>query len=335
MKRITGFILLLLLGLVTPGNDVQFGGFVQTWFSYGQQNDGNPPALGFTFRRVRFHGKGAFSNTVDWYLAAGWDRENPNLTAARITFRLAPQLQFSIGKFPVPGSPSGSLTDSSRLDFVERPMIIQRWGELSRLDEYRSVGIQVDGALMENRIYYALMVFNPDAAALFNPSVKNHAYTGGTAIQYAGRIEVTVLEGIRFGGFFLQGKDTRNDVTNESFGIHGFYRKQAVNARIEYLFGENRYAIAGSPLEYRGLLVKMGYRIQTIEPVIRFDEYREQGAWGLITVKRTTNLTLGINYRPGPHLKLQANYVVRDESMVGGLAAIKNNLFYANLQYSL
>lgn len=333
MKKIIILIFILAFNLVSYSQNIKFNGLFQAWFSYAQQDTADSAALGFTFRRIKLLASGTLSKNIDWFLKFGWDKQIAGLTDAGIYFRFNDEINIKVGKFPVPGSPSGTLTSSSKMDFIERAMMIQKWGSHSNLADYRNLGVQIDGSFLNNNLYYALMIQNSSAHELFNPSLKDHSYVGNNNIQFSGRVEIKPMERLRLGGFFLQGNDSVNNTKIQSFGTHGFYQINGIWVKAEYLFGENKITAVGSPLKYSGFMLKLGFQTENIEPVIRYDYYKEEGGFGLLSVKTFTNITLGINYYYSKRIKFQANYVIRGEIMVAGLEAIKNNLFYINLQY--
>jgi hypothetical protein len=337
MKRVN-ILLISLLAIATMTNraqEIKFKGFAQAWFSYAQQNsDDNDSGYGFTLRRVRFKPYGSFSKKITWTLQFGWDKFSAKLIDAYVDFNLSPALVFTVGHYTVPGAMSSTLTSSAKLDMIERPQITQKWGSNSGLSGYRTLGIQAQGKLAGNKLYYAIMFANPKTSSFFTPSLGSGDYTHhnyGTMVW--ARIETFLLKGLRIGAFYGGSKETDTQLKRSSYGAHLYYVQGAVNFKVEYLAG--KFGTGGDETEYNGMFALLGYKVKKIEPIVRFDFYKpNNGNPDEDGVEIFRNFTLGINYFHSKNIKFQVNYVLRDEAMASGLEKIRNDLFYVCLQFS-
>jgi hypothetical protein len=317
-----------------PANaEVKFKGLFQSWFSYAPQEDTDDSGYGFTIRRMRFKPYGSLGKNIKWTLQVGWDKRSPALIDAYLDFVLSKQFQVRIGQFSAPGTVSGSLTSSGSLDLIERPMVSQRWGGDSRLSGYRGFGVQAHGNLADGKVYYAFMVAHPKTSSLFNPSVKSSEYShSDNGISLWGRLEAKPVKGMRLGAFAGSAKDDDDYVTN-SYGAHFFYSKSGVNFKAEYIAGQ--FGPDGFEIKYNGFYTLLGYKTGKVEPIVRFDIYTpNDGSGDGSGVETYKNFTIGLNYFHTKSVKIQANYVIRNETMAGGLGQLDNNIFYICCQFS-
>ncbi len=332
---ITLFFLLISFGL---SNDVKLNGFFQGWFSYGEISPDYGDVYGFTLKRVRLKATGDFGSQFKWVIQAGWDKQSPALIDAYLYISLKKEFNIKFGKFTIPGAKSSTLSSTPKLDFIERAMFIQKWGYNMTLAGYRTTGIQVDGKLFNSKLYYAFMVGNNSTSRLFTPSVKSSGYSPlKSDILFAGRFEIFPISGISTGGFYSRTTNVGSVTKSYSYGFHFFYVKNKLNFKTEYLSGKFFLNFNDNTIddEYNGMMFKLGYRMNKIEPIIRYDFYTpKKGSYDSKFVKKYNNFTLGLNYLYSKHIKVQVNYVIRNENMEEGHMELKNNLFYIHLQYS-
>lgn len=324
----TIFIFLVSLFSVRAG-EIKFSGYVQTWFSCGDQGNEGSSAYGFTLRRIRLKSRGSLSKFIEWRLHVGWDKQTARLIEVYIDFHLLKEVKIKIGQFPVPGAISGTLTSTSELDFVERAVITEQWGANSALSSHRGVGVQIHGNLFNNKLDYAVMMANPNTSTLFSPSIISPEYShenNGAALW--GRVEARLIEGLKLGAFYSRGKTTDSSYKRNSYGAHLFYIRDPFNLKLEYIAG--KYGMDGGENIYNGMYIVLGYKIAKFEPIIRYGLYvPNDGYPDSIGVEKYKDLTLGINYWYSKRIKLQVNHVSRNEEGM----KMKNTLFYINLQY--
>jgi len=337
MKRIAVFtFLLLMIGSIFVMGEVQvkWKGLVQTWFSYTDQGAGDKSGLGFSLRTARINPYGSFSDKIKWSLQVAWDKQVAKILDVYLDFDIEKYFKIRVGQFSVPGTVSGSLTSSSKLDLIERPSIIENWGDKNSLVSHRGVGLQVHGDIIEKKLYYAVMIANPNAAELFSPSVKSgvysHPYDG---VMIWSRLEAAPIEGLRFGAFFGSGEERETDYCRSSYGANLFYVKAPYNFKMEYLAG--KYGLKNQETKYSGMFFLFGYKVGKLEPIAQYDIYiPNDNNPDTLHVKKYQNMILGLNYFYNDNIKIQANFVIRNETMAVGFAKLVNNLFYICCQYS-
>ncbi|UCH97021.1 MAG: hypothetical protein JSV88_09265 [Candidatus Aminicenantes bacterium] len=327
--RLTTIIIFLVSLFSVCAGEIKFSGYIQTWFSYGEQDNDDTSAYGFTLRRVRLKSDGSLSKSIKWRLQVGWDKQTARLIEVYIDFHLSKEVKIKIGQFPVPGAISGTLTSTSELDFVERAAITQQWGGNSALLYYRGVGIQVYGNLFNNKLDYAVMMANPNTSALFSPGINSSDYSHeNNGFTLWGRVEARLIKGFKIGAFTSRGKTTYSNYKRNSSGAHLFYIKDAINFKVEYIAG--KYGMDGVETKYNGMYIVLGYKIAKFEPIVRYGFcVPNHGYPDGIGVEKYKNITLGINYYYSKKIKFQVNHVSRSEKGM----EMKNNLFYINLQY--
>ncbi len=323
------------------GADVHVKGLVQTWFSHGDTNDDGK--YGFNLRRVRLAPYGSLSKNVKWGFQVAWDKQKAVIYDAYMDFYFKEEFRIKVGQFAAPGIRSGALTSSGALDLIERPMVAQRWGTEAATLGYRAMGIQLHGALMDKKIYYRLMVSNPNASDLFNPGIKNggYDYEGHEGMTIWGRVEFKPVKGFEIGVFANSGKDKfevdwsadKASMERESYGFNVFYVKDNVNLKFEYIAGKYGYEDAVK-IKHNGFYAVAGYRFGKFEPVVRYGTYTPMKDGHEAGVEKYKDFSMGINYFYNKNVKFQANYIIRTEDMMSGYSKPDNNLFYINFQYS-
>ena len=326
-------MMIFLTGSSVLNAEVQFKGLVQTWFSYTPQQGSDNNLYGFTLRRLRLNPYGTLTKNIKWGFQVAWDKQVASVLDVYLDFLFSPQFTIRVGQFPAPGAISSALTSSGKLDMLERPLVTENWGGISRLSSFRAFGLQVSGELAKGKLYYAVMAANPKATSLFDPAIKATTYThADNGLVLWTRLEAKPLDGLKIGAFASAGKDDL-DYTTNSYGGHLFYEKNGLNFKAEYLAG--KYGGKDAERKYHGYSILLGYTIAKLEPVVRYDFYTPNDNKIFHSdVKKFNHLTLGLNYFVDKNVKLQANYVLRDETMAAGLAKLDNNLFYICLQYT-
>ena len=326
--------LFFVLSLFSFTADIHFKGMVQTWFSVAENPLRDGSEYGFTFRRIRFKPYGSFSKNISWVIQAGWDRNSALLIDAYLDYTISETLKIRVGQFSPPGSISGTLTSSAKLDFVERPMITQKWAGFNKLTSYRAMGIQVHGDLFGEKFYYAVMVANPNAAVSFTPRLKSSEYDNNiSGAQLWARLEAGPVKGLRLGTFYGTTKMTDYSLRKESYGGHLFFVNKTVNFKVEYIAGSDSFFELKN--KYNGMYALFGYKLKKLEPIFRFGYYRPDDLQSRKEgVEKFIDITIGINYFFKPNIKFQANSVFREEKMEAGMQELHNNLFYCCLQYT-
>ncbi len=321
-------VVALVLSVVLPARcidaaEVKFKGFVQTWFSITQTED-DGSAYGFALRRARLKPYGSFGKNVTWAIQVGWDKQKPVFYDAWLDFKLSPGFKIKVGQFAAPGSISGALTFSSRMDFLERARVTQQWNSRAGMFGYRALGVQLHGKLLNNKLYYAVMLANPKTGELFTPSIKKaenpHEYSGP---QVWARLELEPVGGLKLGAFYGGGEQRDKDTKTTSYGAHCFFIKNNLNIKFEYIAGT--VEVDSVKADYSGLYALLGYKFGKLEPIVRYDTYKPGDAQEEIF----HNITFGLNYLVSKQVKLQFNYVLRKEKVTD----ISNNIIYAMFQY--
>jgi hypothetical protein len=326
--------LFFVMSLFSFTSDLHFKGMIQTWFSVAEQPLGEGSEYGFTFRRVRFKPYGSFSKNIRWLLQVGWDRNSALLLDAYIDFTISKAFRIRIGQFPAPGSISGTLSSSGKLDFLERALVTQKWGGFNKFTGYRALGIQFHGDLLGEKLYYAVMAANQDTAEPFIPRLKSSEYDNkSNGARLWARLEAGPVPGLRIGTFFGTTKETGTLLRKSSYGAHLFFVKKGLNFKIEYIAGSD--SLQGINNKYNGMYAVLGYKLKKVEPICRYGYYTPDDYQSLKEgVEKFIDITIGINYFFKANIKFQANYVFRDEEMAAGLPELQNNLFYCCLQYT-
>ena len=331
-KHLLIILLIFMVSGISLYSDINFKGLIQSWFSYSNQGEDDNNTFGFTIRRVRFNPYGTFTKNIKWGLQLSWDKQSAALLDAYLDFHLSANFNIKIGQFAAPGAKSGVLTSSGHLDMVERSAITQVWNTNNNLFGYRAIGLQAYGEFANKKVYYALMLANNSTTSIFNPSVKSSTYSHeDNGLTIWGRVEAKIMEGMAAGLFYGEGKISNTSYVKNSYGAHLYYQKNALNFKAEYISG--KFGIEGSETQYSGGYISIGYKVDKIEPIVRYGFYSpNDGNSDSKGVEKYDNITAGINYFYNKNIKFQVNYIHRMEIMEGD-NSLNNDLFYINIQY--
>ena len=318
----TAILVILFMSVsLQAAEQINWGGFAQTWFSYN--NNGQ----GYNIRRVMLKASGNINSNFTWYTQYGWNQQNPGLMDAAIKYKYNNLLQLKAGRFGVPGTIFGALTSSSKLTFVERPMIVKKWNGFNGYTGFRSVGLQLSG--QASNLKYKGMVSNDQASKLYKPGITDTTYPDSDNLKFTGRLEYG-LENIE-AGIFASAPIVKDPVLN-SYGIDVAYDKQPLKLSTGYIQGERE--IKDVDITYSGFISHLSWQFDKFQPTFRYDLYNPSVAEHEdIDVDLHHNFTLGLNYYYSNNIKIQANYLLREEKMFEDSDKYDNNLFYINLQY--
>lgn len=331
-------VLMIILGVLVGKGwaavDFNVRGLTQAWLSYADVTNQYGYELGFNVQRVRINPYGRFGSRFEWGVEVGWDEGNTRLMDAWLSYRLNNAIALRIGQFAVPGARSGGLTWSGDLDFVERAAVTSKWGDYNRMLDFRAMGVQVEGRMMKDRVHYALMLANPRTLQVFSPSIKDPFpfNTSNYGFCVWGNLRVMPIDGLDFGAFYGYASEDDTHHKRSSYGAHLYFLLPPWKAKLEYIAGENDVPSGTTP--YDGVYAVLGYDLGRIELLVRYGFYSPiADSVSKDGVKKFNNTTLGVNYRANQHVKLQANYVIRDEIMAAGFSDYHNNIFYLCCQY--
>jgi len=323
VKVILFCLLSLLFGKQLNSKDLNFKGLLHNWYSY--TNEGT----GFNIRRVRLKAYGKLDEKISWYAQYRWDKQIASLLDAAISYKFNQYLSLKVGQFVAPGSKYGALTSASKLTFVERAMVVKKWGGYNGYSSYRSVGLQAAGKF--NNLRYSTMLSNNSANALYNPGITQDNYSDSEHLRFSTRLEYA-FDNVQVGVYLST--PIQEDKLGRSYGADLIYNNNSMKIGLGVIQGYNDN-FDSSDNEYSGLLAHLADLVGKIEPLLRYDMYNPStDNLAEAPVKIYHNITGGINYYYSENMKIQVNYMQREEEMRSNLDKLDNNLFYVNLQYT-
>lgn len=352
MKRIV--IGLLALGMLTSALNAQeastefkptvkFKGFVQTWFSVGNNDieDEEDAYKGFSLRRVRLVTYGNIMPKVTYRVQMAWDVQRPVLHDAQINFEHNKALNFTVGKFLSPGPKSAGMVSDfySTLDLhlMQRPMATLLWNSAWGCSGLRDIGGMVFGSVADDKIRYYGAVFNAEGNDLFTPTTSSTQYDHDVdGLKGVGRVDFLPFEGFNVGAFvgFGNGATELIDVEGENvyntFGTNVAYNKDNIYSILEFFGGESGFKADRGPVDfrykYKAFLAEFGYRFGKMMPVVRVDTYEtDNDEYDFL------NYGFGLNYFVNKRLKFQGALHLTDGVYEGN--DVNNSLFQVGLQY--
>lgn len=339
-----GLIFFLFLTMETQSQEesedrsLHYGALTQFHFSCAASDSGKT-LYGFRVRRIDFRVWQAPTRLFDWSILLGFGDFRFQILEVDANFRLNDFLKLRIGHFAPPAVRSAAPVDDlfkvPIMTFIERPQITLQWKDHCHLHAYRTTGVQIHGKILKEKLYFAFMAGNADGGQFFNTSTKNLFQSNKeNGLSLWGRLEYTLSENFVTGLFYntCNSNTDSSNLERSSFGGHILLRKNKISFMTEFIQGI-KHVDDLKTLDYRGWFIEGAYRFGLAEPALRFDCYQPAiSSSDDQHVKNYLNYTIGLNIYPAERIKIQVNYIIKNENMEKDFDTLKNDLFYINLQ---
>ena len=274
--------------------DINVGGYAQ--ICYADEENTNSE---FALKRARIKLSGAVAEKIDYEVLADFVRTDNLLYVGQIVYKHNKYLNLTLGQFKTPFSYE-YLTSSTKLDTIDTAQVI------SELSSKYDIGVQVGGKI--SCIKYAFGVFNGEGRN--NSDVNNHK-------DFAGRVVLTALKGLELGVARYDGKNGVLPKNKIRTGGHLSYIYKHLCLKGEYITAEDGF------VNKKGWYGQITYKITpNSQPLLKYDVYDPDDA------DKYDNITLGVNWFIDKSVKLQVNYLIRDEETND----ISNNMFASQFQ---
>jgi hypothetical protein len=309
---------------ITAARQISLTGYSQVRFQTFQESGKHN---GFDIRRARVDLKGSVTPYFSYRLQADLV-DKPKMIDAYGEIKLADYFALTAGQFKIPFSME-NLTSSNKLEMIDRSQVVEalvaRSKDVIGNQNGRDIGIQVAGTFLKIKdlpvIEYRLGVFNGSGI--------NVADTANNAKDIAGRLIITPLKGLSFGGAFYKGIDKaiKPDVpgksqTRDRFGFEISYVVSRVSLKGEYIAGKD------GKTSRSGWYIQTGYFVipQKLQVLGKYDTYDPNTS---TANNISTNYVFGLNFNFTSWSRLQAFYTVRQEQGT----SVKNDFF--SVQYQI
>jgi len=259
----------------------QFGGTIQTWASFAQIGpDTNNAAIGLRRARIRYY---AQYDKVKLYIQS--DVISGSMLDARIEYYFNDQFNIRAGRFIGAGARGGGLTSHRKIDIIERPLTIRKWGSMTVGSDYRDYGFQAEGKI--NDLTGRLWIHNGDGSTnntnrtgdfYSNPDkTRKKADSLPTAVDAMVLFKAASLKGLEIGGHYGVGnKDIGKDYS--SYSAYGYYKPGPLNFKAELVSHTMNDVEAEdgsfSDISMMGYYVFAGYRVTNYFEVLgRYEKF--------------------------------------------------------------
>jgi phosphate-selective porin OprO and OprP len=308
---------------VTATRQMQLSGYSQVRF---QAFDEKTKRDGFDIRRARLDLKGNVTPYFSYRVQADLS-SSPKLIDGYGEIKLAEYFTVTAGQFKVPFSLE-NLTSSNKLESIDRSQVVEalvaRGKDVIGNQNGRDIGIQVSGTFLKIKnipvVEYRIGVFNGSGI--------NVADTANSAKDIVGRLIVTPVKGLSFGGSYYNGWDKaiKPDVNGKSqirnrLGVELSYFTERFSLKGEYIAGKD------GKTSREGWYIQSGYYLipKKMQVLGKYDTYDPNTS----TVDNvSTNYVIGGSYNFNNWSRLQAFYTIRQEEG----AAVDNNYFAVQYQ---
>jgi phosphate-selective porin OprO and OprP len=280
----------------------------------------------FDIRRARVDLKGAVTPYFAYRLQADFV-DKPKMIDAYGEVRLADYFMITAGQFKIPFSME-NLTSSNKLELIDRSQVVEalvaRGKDVIGNQNGRDIGVQVGGTFLKSKglpvVEYRIGVFNGSGINLLD--------TANNGKDISGRLVLTPVKGLSFGGDFYKGwaKAIKPDVAGLSqarnrIGFEASYVTTAISIRGEFISGKDGKA------NRSGWYAQAGYFVipAKLQILGKYDIYDPNTS---VDKNISTNYVFGANYNFTNWSRLQAFYTIRREQGT----EVSNNYFAVQYQ---
>jgi len=287
--------------------DLEISGFAQVLhrhYKLDSQNDS------FSLPRVRLKFDGHAIPELGYRVQIDVAASSDILRDAYIKYTKYPFANLIVGQTFIPFSEE-QLYSTASLEFIDRTQVT------STLSYDRDIGVQLLGNVLNKKLSYG--------AGVFNGSGRNTTDNNDNKDMVA-RVVISpfkdndsLLEGLSLGGAIQYGKQLRSGNTEGDRTVIGAlakYEYSKLKIQSEYLFRTEEQISGLSDKDADGWYVMSAYYLlPKLQGAIRYEQYDPDKD---VSRDREDRLTLGLNYFFNDYLKLQANYLFKDEQTEEG-----------------
>lgn len=299
-------------------------GYLQTQYEY-HLLDPDPEST-FKFKRARLGVTGKIPYDFSYYV---FMETSPFLSStggaylldAFISYNRYKWAKVSVGSFKQPFGQEVN-TSCSGLHTIERSMVSDQI-----VAPQRDMGIMLLGGGKDDMINYKLALMNGRGIGV----VDNNA-----AKDFIGRLTVSPIEYVRFGGSFRYGFPNTDDVDRITYAAELQVKFGELLIQSEYIMDSGDYNRAAGggcgsdPMvlgeERSGFYAMAMYKTMfNLQPVVKFEMFNADNA---LANNELTTITFGANYWFNDKTRIQANYRYSAEAA----NEISNDAFVVQLQ---
>lgn len=309
---------------LTAARQMSLTGYSQVRFQTFQESGKHN---GFDIRRARIDLKGSVTPYFSYRLQADFAGV-PKLIDGYGEIKLADYFSITAGQFKIPFSME-NLTSSNKLEMIDRSQVVEalvaRSKDVIGNQNGRDIGVQIGGTFLKSKglpvVEYRIGVFNGSGI--------NVADTANNSKDISGRLILSPVKGLSFGGDFYKGLDKaiKPDVAGKSqdrnrVGFEASYVTGKISLRGEYINGKDGKA------KRSGYYAQAGYYVipLKLQVLAKYDVYDPNTS---VSKNISTYYVFGANYNFTSWSRIQAFYTIRREEGT----ELKNN--YLAIQYQI
>ena len=261
---------------------------------------------GFNISNLRWRIYGKLDKNFGYFLQANFIN-SPAMLDAFITYQFSPFFQLKTGLFKAPFSKE-YLTSASNIDFVNRSQVV------STLNTGRQIGLQLNGWLSNEQIYYAVGAFNGNNFRINSNDNDEFLYAARLAfspkLSSAANSQSQLEIGINVA--------TSNDNQASIPGIYSSFRgkRNLIGADIRWTSNKLLFASEAifstldrtnaNEIKPQGFHITGGLMTTSnSQLLLRFDKFQIDNS-----VDSSDLLILGYNLWPSKVSEFQANYII-------------------------
>lgn len=321
--------------------NVQLGGWIDAQYQYEKNDDAEKNF--FQIRRARLDVKGSLSKWVDFRLQADF-APNPRLIDAFVKVNFCKYVKLQAGQFKIPFSLENILSPLD-LEFTENAQVISAlsgYKDVTGISSYangREIGLMLTGTLASSEVKGEKIPILQYGVGVFGGNGIN-VKTDNMAKDLSGRILITpFLKGLTISASGYYGRYDMQ-LNGAATGVDGNRRRAAAGVqydehnlivRSEYLWGTTDFAYYDADLDKikptavytHGAYVTVGYWFrfgwgkncnvqQKLRPALRVDYYEKD----LSKEKASLYYSVGVDWWPEKHLRMQVNYTLKQQMKV-------------------
>lgn len=287
----------------------KISGFINGRYQYSKTDDADP-TNSFDVRRVRLNVKGNIGKKVSYRFQAEYET-SVKVLDAYFEWKPSPYINVQFGQFKLPITIENPLSPTT-LQISENAIVISKLSSYNDLTGVKSngrdAGLAIYGGFIPkegfNIIDYKFGIFNGNG---INTKDNNRNK------DFAGYIDVNPTKELKIRFSNLDGKYDVDSVAKKRFRVGAgiLFEHKRVLLRGEYLYG-----ITDETKSQGGYLLAGVQIIPQLQLVGQYDTFENNIKGTSGTQKGITNrYTVGLNYDPIKHIRLQANYAFQDAAL--------------------
>jgi hypothetical protein len=282
---------------------LKIGGFIQSYYKWAEESSGTDT---FDVRRARLGLSGSIASDWSYKFVVDFTASGGNLIRdAKLAYKPLDWMRLTFGQQKIPFSYEKN-TSAKKLDAIVSPQVT------SNLTTDRDIGLMADGKVLDDKIYYAVGVFNGTGKNSSDNNETKDVITRVLVSPFKDSYDEW-LSGLTFGGSYQYGRQPESGTNvgeRERIGGTMVYKYDRFKMVGEYIYQELEQTDA--TYKYSdGWYVTTTYNVwDDLKAVARYEQYDPDRD---ADNDRNDIVTVGGRYTVNKYIAVDSNYRMKLE----------------------